>query len=51
MAGGAGGLRQGEHIVAQGQHPVNVLITAMNAAGVPDTQVGEMSGSIGALVE
>ena len=49
FAGGAGGLRQGEHIVAQGMHPANVLITAMNAVGVATNELGEMSGDIPAL--
>ncbi len=46
VAGGAGGLRQGEHIRAVGQHPANVLISAMSAVGVQTPTLGEMSGTI-----
>ena len=48
MAGGAGGLVQGEHIVAPGMHPVNVLNTAMHAVGVT-SDLGEVSGEIPGL--
>ena len=47
-AGGAGGLVEGEHIVATGQHPVNVLNTAMHAVGV-DADLGEVEGEIASL--
>jgi len=52
VAGRAGGLKAGQHIVAPAgaNHPVNVLITAMNAAGVPTTRLGEVSGSVPGLV-
>lgn len=52
VAGGAGGLRRGEHIAAPAgrNHPVNVLITAMNAVGVDTPSVGEVSGSIPELL-
>lgn len=50
FAGGAGGLKQGEHVDATGQHPGNVLITAMNAVGVPTNTLGELSGAIPAMV-
>jgi hypothetical protein len=33
VAGGAGGLRQGEHIVAPNKHPGQVVLTAMQAVG------------------
>jgi hypothetical protein len=33
VAGGAGGLRQGEHIVAANKHPGQVVLTAMQAVG------------------
>jgi hypothetical protein len=51
VAGGAGGLVRGEHIVAPegANHPVNVLLTAMNAVGVPGETLGEVSGTIPAL--
>jgi hypothetical protein len=52
VAGGAGGLKQGHHIVApQGaDHPANLLISLINAAGVPTTQLGEISGPMPGLV-
>jgi hypothetical protein len=48
VAGGAGGLLRGEHVAAptSANHPVNVLISAMNAVGVPTDNVGEISGVI-----
>jgi len=48
VAGRAGGLKPGQHVVATGQHPANVLITAMNAVGVAGN-LGEVSGAIPAL--
>jgi hypothetical protein len=50
IAGRAGGLRPGQHVSAPGKHPVNVLLTAMNAVGVPATSLGEVSGTIPALL-
>jgi hypothetical protein len=50
VAGGAGGLRQGEHIVApEGTHAAQVPITLMNAVGVPTQQLGEVSGEVPGL--
>lgn len=51
VAGGAGGLRRGEHIVAPAglDHPGNVIITAMHAVGV-DADFGEVSGVIPAVL-
>jgi hypothetical protein len=49
IAGGAGGLTQGEHVVASGLHPVNVLITAMHAVGV-EQDLGEVSGTVPGLL-
>ena len=48
FAGGAGGLRRGEHVrvMGAGYHPANYLISMMNAVGVPATQLGEISGAI-----
>jgi hypothetical protein len=45
IAGRAGGLKPGKHLVAAGKHPANVLITAMNAVGVPGS-LGEVSGAL-----
>ena len=52
IAGGAGGLRQGEHIVAPNgnNHPASVLLTLMHAVGAQAPQLGEISGQIGELV-
>jgi hypothetical protein len=48
LAGGAGGLRQGEHIQAPAgtNHPGHVLISMMKAVGVPGDTLGELSGHI-----
>jgi hypothetical protein len=50
IAGRAGGLKPGRHVVANGMHPANVLITAMNAVGVTTNTLGEVSGTIPALI-
>lgn len=50
IAGGAGGLKRGHHIVAQDRHPAQVLLTAMNAVGVPATTLGEVSGALPELI-
>jgi len=49
IAGRAGGLKGGLHVAATGKHPANVLITAMNAVGVPGN-LGEVTGNIPALL-
>lgn len=51
VAGGAGGLRRGEHLVAPAglDHPGNVIATAMHAVGV-DEDFGEVSGVIPELL-
>ena len=49
MAGGAGGLRRGQHIDVSGaanNHPAHFLVSLMQAVGVNTTQLGEMSGNI-----
>jgi hypothetical protein len=48
IAGRAGGLKGGQHVVAAGKHPANVLITAMNAVGVSGN-LGEVTGAISVL--
>ncbi len=48
IAGRAGGLKAGQHIVAKDMHPANVLVSAMNAVGV-DGGLGEVSGTIPGL--
>jgi len=48
-AGRAGGMVAGEHIVADGYHPVNVLNSAMKAVGV-ETDLGEVVGTIPGLI-
>jgi hypothetical protein len=49
IAGRAGGLSPGQHVIATGKHPANVLITAMNSVGVPGN-LGEVSGNIPQLL-
>ncbi len=49
IAGRAGGLSPGRHVVANGSHPANVLISAMNAVGVSTNTLGEVNGQIPAL--
>lgn len=48
VAGGAGGLVRGHHIVApaNANHPANVLLTVMNAVGASTSVLGEVSGTI-----
>src|SRR5712692_3769732 len=46
IAGRAGGLRPGQHVVASGMHPANVLVTAMKAVGYSGISLGEVSGDI-----
>lgn len=50
VGGHAGGLRTGHHIVAANRHPAEVLITAMNAVGVPTTRLNEIEGGISGLL-
>jgi hypothetical protein len=52
IAGGAGGLRRGEHVVAPAglDHPANVLLTAMRAAGYTGDALGEVKGHIPGLL-
>jgi hypothetical protein len=51
VGGKAAGLNAsgGQHIVANGAHPVQVVNTVMNALGVPG-QLGEVSGTVNGLV-
>ncbi len=49
VAGKAGGLKAGQHIVAEGSHPANVLISCMNAVGVATQKLGNVSGEIAGL--
>jgi hypothetical protein len=51
IAGGAGGLVRGHHVVAPPglDHPANVIVSAMQAAGYAGDTLGEVSGSIPAL--
>lgn len=46
LAGRAGGLKPGKHIVAAGKHPANVLVTAMKAVGYTGNALGEVTGDI-----
>ena len=49
IAGRAGGLKGGQHVVATDMHPGNVLNTAMRAVGV-DKDLGEVVGVIPGLL-
>ncbi len=51
FAGRAGGLVPGRHVVApaNADHPVNVLLTAMEAVGAPTASLGEVSGTISTM--
>lgn len=46
LAGRAGGLQPGQHVVATGRHPASVILTAMNAVGANANQLGEVSGDL-----
>jgi hypothetical protein len=48
IAGRAGGLKPGQHVVATGKYPAHVLVSAMKAVGLPET-LGEVSGAIPGL--
>ena len=48
IAGRAGGLMAGQHVIAEGMHPVHVLNSAMRAVGV-DQDLGEVEGVIDEL--
>jgi hypothetical protein len=45
IAGRAGGLVAGQHVVATGRHPVHVINSAMHAVGV-NRDLGEVNGQI-----
>jgi hypothetical protein len=49
VAGKAGGLSPGRHIVANGAHPVQALISAMQGAGYTGNALGEVTGNVPAL--
>lgn len=49
VAGRAGGLLPGQHLSADGYHPANVVISAMNAVGVPTEVLGEVEGELPGL--
>jgi hypothetical protein len=46
VAGRAGGLAPGQHIVKQGTHPGRVLISAMQAVGHIGDTLGEVTGNV-----
>lgn len=49
VAGRAGGLRPGGHLDGGHAHPVQVLISAMQAAGYDGDRLGEVRGNVPAL--
>jgi hypothetical protein len=46
IAGHTGGLKAGKHVVATDRHPGQVVLSAMNAVGIPGDQFGEVRGNI-----
>lgn len=46
IAGRAGGLQPGQHVVAAGRHPAQVLISGMKAVGAPTETLGEVNGAL-----
>jgi hypothetical protein len=48
IAGRAGGLKPGQHVIAKDQHPAQVVNSALNAVGVMG-DLGEVKGNIPAL--
>jgi hypothetical protein len=46
VAGGAGGLKRGHHIRADGRHPGEVILTVMNAVGVDTPTFGEVTSAL-----
>jgi hypothetical protein len=51
VAGRAGGLQPGKHIDTGGAHPVQSLISAMQAVGYEGDSLGEVSGGIPELFQ
>jgi hypothetical protein len=49
IAGRAGGLKPGKHIAMPNGHPAQVVLSAMNGAGVTDTKLGDVSGNVPGL--
>jgi hypothetical protein len=49
VGGRVGGLVHGSHIVANGLHPANVIVTAMQAIGMDTDALGEVSGPVPGL--
>lgn len=49
VAGGAGGLRRGLHLQAAGKHPAMVLVSLMNAVGLPIDKLGNVNGAVAGL--
>ena len=46
IAGRAGGMKQGRHIVATGKHPGSVILSAMKATGYTGNSFGQVTGTI-----
>jgi hypothetical protein len=46
VAGRAGGLKPGQHVVATDKHPAQVVISAMRAVGVQTGRLGDVTGDI-----
>jgi hypothetical protein len=50
IAGRAGGLKTGTHVITNKAHPAQVLLTAMRAVGATTTTLGEVTGTIPELL-
>ena len=46
IAGRAGGLKPGQHVSAKGKHPAQVVLSAMNGAGLMAPALGEVKGNL-----
>jgi len=46
LAGRAGGLKPGKHIVKLRQHPATVMVSAMKAVGYTGNSLGEVTGEV-----
>jgi hypothetical protein len=49
VAGRTGGLKVGQHIAGNNQHPAQVLLTLMRAVGYKGTSLGEVNGELPGL--
>jgi hypothetical protein len=51
VSGGASGqIKLGQHIATASEHPARVLISLMNAVGVPTSALGDVTGPLPGLL-